>query len=347
MNGFLALAIALLGCTDVQPMTRKAFLISLSQSNGVANGNTADLTDPSWATPYAPVLHAWKVANAPDDPPAFNTGVLGSLRPVQSNHFGFEMSLGHALDAAFPNNVAIYKFAVAGTSFWNNWLPGSAYPTGGPPLFSQMLTAYDAFLVAADAVHCGTFMEIGEADTRIVGAPAVYAANMQTAVEALRAHFGDTAPVVFGRLNIGYSWTAPEIAQMRAQQALFDLNVVNSTMVDQDAYPLNPVDNVHYKADELVMIGNAFAAAMIPYFTGAPAFSSISFQSDAFFNGNDTPVSPPSHAFSDRSFDSGGFDIGTDIDVPLPVDQPTAVLVDVATAIGSLVAVPTASGALQ
>lgn len=239
-------------------------VILAGQSNAVGFGDTGDLTDSSYADTYSNVRTMWQVATSVTNPPNYNTGELQSLAPIQSNLFGLDASLGRALDEA-GGRWDIAKFALAGTSFVDHWLPDSTYPTSDPDGIN-LYTRFINFVKSALANTGSTLKAIvwvhGEADTRATDGPQNYADNMVTFVNQVREDLGVEVPFVFGRLNDDYSWTAPEVNACRAMQESLRALLPSMSMVNQDTAAL-AADNVHYTADGYVDLGELYAAKIL------------------------------------------------------------------------------------
>src|SRR5574338_1507974 len=160
---------------------RKRLVILGGQSNAVGVGNTANLTDSSYADVYPAVKYKWQVATGATNPPRYNTrSNFGSLAPIQSNLFGREASLGRTLNASESNVWYIAKFAVSETSFVSHWLPTSTYPTSDPNginLYTRFKNFVQTAISEADTDDVTLVWVHGESDCRTSGGPQNYADN--------------------------------------------------------------------------------------------------------------------------------------------------------------------------
>lgn len=196
-------------------------------------------------------------------------------------YFGNELSLGRALDAAYPGQVVIIKYATSSTYLYGQWWPwGSYYPhgvaNGGSNQFNESRAFLAHELTAAGATYWAHVWEQGEEDARTVSGGSGYGGELAALVADDRYVMQNTygvppVPVIVGQLNAAaelYSaatktW-APEPGLAGVRQGEQDVAAQGQDveLVDQDAYPLR-ADRIHYTGPAYVAIGSAFAAAIL------------------------------------------------------------------------------------
>jgi hypothetical protein len=185
----------------------------------------------------------------------------GALFWETGEGFGPELGLAAHLARSLPEEVAILKFAIGGSSLQRDWLPR----TGGtlyPELRRAVRQALSALRRSGHAPRlAGVFRIQGEADALQAEAAANYGQNLGALVQRLRREFGPPRlPFVFARLPA--SLALPYAPEVRARQEAVALRLANTALVDTDDLGTRP-DELHYDSAAGASLERGQAACVI------------------------------------------------------------------------------------
>jgi hypothetical protein len=164
--------------------------------------------------------------------------------------FGVELRLMKLLADYYGSPQFLYKFAVGGTSLYNNGNDGSCWDSTLPSRLYDMSNAYYSKGLASIPVKaplkCYIWIQ-GENDASVLAAANLYLANMKKFIANKRAYYGEpTLPFIIVRLSnmqTAYTYkTTIQAAQDRL--ALEDPNVYT---INTDTKELQAGD-IHYTA---------------------------------------------------------------------------------------------------
>jgi hypothetical protein len=145
----------------------------------------------------------------------------GALFWETGEGFGPELGLAAHLARSLPEEVAILKFAIGGSSLQRDWLPRTA-GTLYPELRRAVRQALSALRRSGHAPRlAGVFRIQGEADALQAEAAANYGQNLGAPIGRLRREFGPPRlPFVFARLPAGLAVPyAPEVGSWRCRSS--------------------------------------------------------------------------------------------------------------------------------
>ncbi|MEZ5303188.1 MAG: sialate O-acetylesterase [Verrucomicrobiales bacterium] len=213
----------------------------------------------------------------------------------RAGEFGPELAFAKAMAAAHPGKTFyLIKFHRSGQPLYHGWdgnkwaggdpQPGRAnfYPgeTKDDPAkgkhYLDMMKVYGSALDAlrkegkTPAIRGFLWMQ-GEQDAKHEDSAATYAASLRRLKARIEEDLGAEAmPVAFGQVlpHEPAMERFTQRAEIRAQMAAADArsgkpeSIPGVTMVSTDGFPLKP-DTVHYDAKGQVMLGEAFAKALL------------------------------------------------------------------------------------
>lgn len=252
--------------------------VLFGQSNAGLKGRVSELagSDAAIAAPLPSV--PWIVVdgnetNSNDTP--LVSYPLQALQPVtdylgSAGTFGFEQSLGYALDAAQPGRWAIAQYSIGSTGLDGSWGPecpyyptpalGSGWGSGSANMFQSEIALVQG-AEAATGCEVGAFIwQQGEEDSTVLLAAQQYGLRLAQELAAERYALGVDAsvPWFIGKLNSAYKQVGTALVQA-GEESVAGPGV---TVVDLDQYPLG-TDNTHYSTSSIVAIGRAYAAQIL------------------------------------------------------------------------------------
>lgn len=231
------------------PRKTKVFLLG-GQSNMAGLGKTTDMKDP-YSKPFN-IVKIWNAMTRKWEPLEGNFGASGK------GSFGPELSFGHAIAEALPNDdVRLVKYAVIGTALYNGWAP-----TSGAQYVVFMNTAKAALsdLKASrvDYEIAGMLWLQGESDAAENQA-ATYEKNLAAFITHMRTEF-KTPKMAFiiARVLGYYGGQTGQAKIVRDAQVKVAKSTENVTWFDTD--DCERVNEGHYSSSGLIEIGKRFAA---------------------------------------------------------------------------------------
>lgn len=267
-------------------MTNALFDVG-GQSNAIGIGVGADVSNyPGFTTPLAavPIIN---FNGRSDNPPTMtrDPAVSGSraLAPraismggsFAAGTHGIEVTLGKELHAnpILAGQVRLFQCGLDGSTM-DRWLPGSAFPTGGPSWFDQYVDAIkSAQLTMRASLRLGGIAWLqGTSDALSEALANAYYDNLNTFFRALR--FGTGGFTGFGafaitidRISMDFINNFPDQnAQLfgpivRAAQERFVRDNPRCEIVNTD--DIGTFDNAHYNSNGLATLGVRHAAALV------------------------------------------------------------------------------------
>jgi hypothetical protein len=231
--------------------------VNILQSNDLGPGIAANMTDfPTIGNTYANVKLRRKGSLAGNPPSWITEGIptsislqprtvfLGASYPIGS--CGCELELGRALDAVDTNKWTILQMGIDGTGLEQAYFANPSYPTGGPPMFDQLVTEIKNACVASNA-HLELLVPIGgEHDSANSPDFLDWKANLSTLITRLRGIFGP-----FYCVTPCLSWDSQaggSVPNIITQTQELALQMTRMGTFDTSLLGLR-VDNVHYADD--------------------------------------------------------------------------------------------------
>lgn len=255
----------------------RKLIVVMGQSNAGSPGIAANVTVvPGLTTPFAAVPQMERGSRLTPlevvSDPASGSRSLGPRTvsvgaPYNVGTFGPELMLGRTLHEARPGIWAMGKVWVDGSGLENCWLPGGAYPEGGPPWYTQVVGHIQAMETAMDAQLAGISWFGGTTDALEVPDQDNHFANLITLFTALRAVSGwsqvaitvdqihDTFISSFGGATVG----GPKV---RAAELAFVAAMPRSAIVATNDLALLP-DNAHFADNSYAILGRRHGVKML------------------------------------------------------------------------------------
>ncbi len=240
----LSITLLLLPATSLcegKSKTTKVFLLG-GQSNMVGAGKGTDLKPP-YSSPL-PKIKIWQPKTKEWVPLSAGTS------------FGPEVSFGHAMAKAFPDDdIRLVKYAASGTALYNDWAP-----TNGPEYRAFMATAKDA-LADLDASKveysvAGMLWLQGESDAEEKQGES-YEKNLTAFIAHIRSIFNTPEmPFIIARVRDHYGKGAQANMVRDAQESLAK-TIKSVFWFDTDDCTM--LNAGHYDSAGLIVIGNRFA----------------------------------------------------------------------------------------
>jgi hypothetical protein len=239
-----------IGSTFVQAQT-KVYLLA-GQSNMVGWSLSSNLP-PQLQLPRSDIQIYWQ-------------GTWHDLQPGlgnYSNRFGPEITCGRDLvDAQADEDIVLIKYAVNGTSLWNDWNPAD-----GPQYIGFMNAINDALMSVSDPKIVGMIWMQGESDGypphSTLSHAQEYEQNLTNFIQSVRADLDvNNMPFVIGQISDEPVWAWGDI--IRQAQLNVSQTVSNTDIVITDDLSILP-DGMHYDAAGMVTLGSRFADAMLDF----------------------------------------------------------------------------------
>ena len=207
----------------------------------------------------------------------YYNGTLTTLRPLTSSgsQFGPEITFGQRLatlvNADAANRIALIKYAVGGTTLYNDWKANGTVTTTGEGAryisFQQAVTnGWKALLSAYPSATFsleGMIWMQGESD--VPSASAAYFSNLTNFVADVRLTYNSPKlPFIVGRLSSGQTGagSAPLLAVVRQAQSDVAAQDPWVGLVDTDTFALKS-DALHFDDRGQQSLGIAFAEQML------------------------------------------------------------------------------------
>jgi len=190
-------------------------------------------------------------------------GIWQDLQPGlggNSSKFGPEVTFGHDIaDVQSGENIVLIKYAVSGTSLWNDWRA-----TDGVEYINFINAVDDALLSVSDPEIAGLVWMQGESDAYPLHSTLAYAEayeqNLTTFIQAVRSEFGvPDMPFVIGQISDSSVWTWGDIVQQA--QLTVSQTIQNTALVVTSDLGLK-ADEMHYNSQGTVQLGRRFANVM-------------------------------------------------------------------------------------
>jgi hypothetical protein len=216
-------------------------------------------------------------------------GILTTLFPGGSEggeNFGPELTFGSTLSdklggGTATSRIAIIKYANGGTNLRFQWKAGGSAGTvndGAEYVAFQQTVA--SGLTALASKYPGATIKIegmiwmqGESDAA-KNYTSDYADNLTRFIADVRSTYGESLPIVIGRLSNLQTGAGAGTALARetVQNAQSNVAAADSRvgLVNTDAIAVNS-DNVHFSVAGQIALGRAFAAEMVKYVSAKPA----------------------------------------------------------------------------
>ncbi|MEL6260748.1 MAG: sialate O-acetylesterase [Cyanobacteria bacterium J06626_6] len=229
------------------------------QSNMVGVPQVADLSDDSYVQPFsaAPI---W--SRSQDEFVDLAPGFDG--RPTR---MGPELSFGRQIVGRHDEDVYLVKYGFGNTSLAQNW-----NPDGSGAQYNLFTSTVDEALgeLTAQGIDYeieGLVWMQGESDTYNNSYAAAYEENLLGFVDSVRDLYGADLDVAIGLIRNDLPTSAMNRELVRDAQRAVSAADSNVFLVDTDALGgsdvMIPGDLTHYSADGQVLLGNAFANALI------------------------------------------------------------------------------------
>ncbi|MBN2533028.1 MAG: hypothetical protein JXB88_09055 [Spirochaetales bacterium] len=254
---FLNFIVSYYGSGDVS----KVFILA-GQSNMVGTGNIMDLPEDLKAA--QPDVLIYTAGTAEYGWTTLQPGVGAS-----TGSFGPEVTFGRDISRAFPGEtIGLIKIAWTGTSLAYDWRPPGAGDTPGR-LYTEFVdnvwNALNTLPGGAGAVIMGMCWMQGESDACNIYPASEYETNLTCFINDIRDEFNiPNMPFVIAMIERTSVWQEYEV--VRAAQAAVAQSLPYVGIFDCDGFPS---DGSHYKSEGLILMGEAFASAMIPLLSGA------------------------------------------------------------------------------
>lgn len=236
-------------CATAQAEGRVRVYFLAGQSNMVGQGQVSEL-GPPYNEPQTDV-HYWNGTEWLSLAPGFG---------ADSEKFGPEVSFGRAVKDAYPDDeIYLIKYAVGGTTLYNDWSP-EGEGEGGPQYQQFMATTRAALAnLEADGIDfkvCGMLWMQGETDADDRQG-AAYEANLLAFIAHMREQFEVPAmPFIIARILPFYGAETGDNTLVRtAQEDVADSDKA-AAWFDTDDYEL--LNAGHYGTEGLLRMGQDF-----------------------------------------------------------------------------------------
>ncbi len=192
----------------------------------------------------------------------------GSTSPVYPKEFGLEVSFGHALSLAHPNDeIAIIKYSHGGSNLHTQWAEsGAMYKT----FVSTIKNALEKLAAAGHTYRVqGMVWQQGEADAENIKYARQYHQNLTSLVARIRRDLDSSGnlPFVVGGLSHRQH---PDVARpntgfgtVRSAQELVAKSVPLVGFVNTDDFPTRIGEPIHFNHQGLISLGEAHAMEII------------------------------------------------------------------------------------
>jgi hypothetical protein len=236
------------------PLTATAATINVflvgGQSNAAGQGEAAGLTGS-----YA------ELGSQSDVLYYLNGTKIAALQPW-NNLFGPELAFGCAMADYYADSggqVAILKYAAAGTNLYDQWKPG----TGS--VYNSFITNIDTSLASLAGgntiVIQGMIWMQGESDA-VGGYSEQYGANLAAFIADMRLHYGAELRFVIGELSVNQTTLSmPLRGDVREGQEAVAAADPLTGLISTDGFSLK-VDNLHFDTNGQLDMGAAFGMEM-------------------------------------------------------------------------------------
>lgn len=181
--------------------------------------------------------------------------------------FGPEVSFGHEMHAAFPNDtIYLVKWSYGGSNLYQDWNPaknGWCYNSFQNSALAALESLTDADLAPSIV---GMLWMQGEADADDNTMAAAYEPNLTGLIAVARADFQTPEmPFVVGRITT-FAGAPADNALVRAAQAAVPATAGHAAWIDTDnmeRWPAGSGQEVHYNTQGQIDLGIAFADAIL------------------------------------------------------------------------------------
>lgn len=235
--------------------------ILAGQSNMVGTGNIMDLPEALKAEQVNVLIYT------------AGTSEYGwtTLQPgvgAQTGSFGPEVTFGRDISRGLPGKtIALIKVAWSGSSLAYDWRPPSAGGTLGN-LYTEFVdhvrNALNTLPSGGGAGIAGMCWMQGESDACNIYPASEYKTNLTCFINDVRAEFGvPQMPFVIAMIERTDVWQEYEV--VREAQAAVAAELPDVGIFDCDGFPS---DGSHYQAAGLILMGEAFADAMLGLLPG-------------------------------------------------------------------------------
>lgn len=260
-------------------MVARQLIVGLGQSNEGGIGVAANVTVFQGITnPYAAVPTMSRGSKLTDPPnvvfdPASGSRALSPRTvslgaPYSVGTIGILPTMGRILDAARPGVWAMGEVWLDGSSLQTRWMPGSAYPIGGPPWFTQVVGYIQNMESTMGAALAGIVWIQGTSDALAIPDQDNYLSNLVTFFSTLRAvpgwsNVAITVDQISSQFIANFDGGSAVVggAKVRAAQQTFVSSTARTALVNTDDLALR--DNAHYADDSYAILGIRHANAML------------------------------------------------------------------------------------
>jgi len=274
----------------IPPILLRVFLLA-GQSNMVGSGASAELPSQYQGEQKNVIIYA----SGTVDPGLSDKWIY--LKPGlggASNAFGPEITFGHDIAAALTDcNVALIKLSIGGTPLHDLAGPTNSWKARIGSLYFGLLNITDLAISKLDRIYqpviSGMLWMQGENDASYSSTSASqYRQNLIDLIDDLRADLPvSNMPFMIGQIANHYppsGWAWGPTVQAAEQRVGDEKEYCNWFTTDDLA--MN-ADYVHYNAAGQIILGQRFAAKMIPYWTPNPypVPASYSYSNGSFYSG--------------------------------------------------------------
>ncbi|MEL6816251.1 MAG: sialate O-acetylesterase [Cyanobacteria bacterium J06598_3] len=183
-------------------------------------------------------------------------------------HLGPELSFGRQLVVSTRETVYLIKDGLGATTLETDWDPNGI--NNSYDRFTETVDVALATLTAQGIAYeiKGMVWMQGESDVWVPGFAEQYEENLAVLVSDVRSRYGETLPIAIGLIRGDLPTDDSEpLRQVRAAQRAIATADPYTTLVNTDALGTGAAvlqsDAVHYNAAGQVLLGKAFAAALL------------------------------------------------------------------------------------